>query len=45
MLDGKLLTIKEHQSIKKAKQAYIDQLERLNDKKEHRARPYDRHSA
>jgi hypothetical protein len=41
MLDGKLLPIKEHQAIKKAKQAYINQLERLNEKKETRARPYD----
>jgi hypothetical protein len=45
MLDGKLLSIQEHRAIKKAKEAYIDQLERLNDKKSHSARPYDRHSA
>jgi hypothetical protein len=45
MLNGKLLRIKEHQAIKKAKQAYIDQLECLNEKKETRARPYDHHSA
>jgi hypothetical protein len=45
MLDGKLLSIEEHRAIKKAKEAYIDQLERLNDKKEHRARPYDRHQS
>jgi hypothetical protein len=45
MLDGKLLAIKEHQAIEKAKEAYIDQLECLNKKKETRARPYDRHLA
>jgi hypothetical protein len=45
MLDGKLLSIEEHRSIKRAKEAYIDQLERLNDKKEHRARPYGNNSA
>lgn len=44
MLDGKLLLIKEHQTIKKAKQAYIDQLERLNDKENTRAKPYDHQS-
>jgi hypothetical protein len=45
MLNGKLLSIKEHKTIEKAKEAYIDQLERLDDKKEHRAWPYDRHLA
>jgi hypothetical protein len=40
MLDGKLLSINEHKAIEKAKEAYIDQLERLNDKKRHGARPY-----
>jgi hypothetical protein len=45
MLDEKLLSIKEHHAIKKAKEAYIEQLERLNEKKETRAKPYDRHSA
>jgi hypothetical protein len=38
-------SIKEHHAIKKAKEAYIDQLEHLNEKKETRARPYDCHSA
>jgi hypothetical protein len=44
MLDGKLLTIKETKTIKKAKQAYVDQMERLNDKKNVRAKPYDHRS-
>jgi hypothetical protein len=45
MLDGKFLSIEEHRSIRRAKEAYLDQLERLNDKKEHRARPYGHNSA
>jgi hypothetical protein len=44
MLDGKLMTIKETKNLNRAKQAYIDQMEDLNRKKNTHCKPYDHSS-